>query len=373
MNPVAATALRGLPVRLISGLLTLGLCGAAAAQERWFQLEATIFTNEAPGYRDAERWNPDGQTLAYPEDTRRLGSLLDTLFIPALLPEADGDAEADPDPQDFRSDAVNASTANALGGPPLQAQPGLDLRAERRQRLLATGPFPPPDGEPWRFPDLERQGFLRLPNSASDFQQTNRALERSPDHRVLFHAVWRQPMPDEAGSQPLYVEGGRSYGDQSELQGHLSLYFNESRDRVVADADLWLSEFVVEPAAPVRVRLDETVDELTSLDRSAAEEQRSYPAPVTGAEDSPPDWRLPAVPAGLRPPWQRQVELPEDIVYRVSRVYRLQQARDMRSNEFYYVDHPALGMVITMQPYEPPELPEPEPAAGLDAELSPAQ
>lgn len=370
MKTGAAGALRGLPGSVIPGLLALLLCAGAAGQERWFQLEMSIFTNEAPGYRDAERWNPDGQTLAYPEGTRRLGSLLDTLFIPALLP--DPEPEPEQDPADSGLDATIASEPNGLNGPPLlQPQPTRDLRAARRERLLATGPYPPPEGTPWRFPDLEREGFLRLPAAASDFQQTNRALERSPDHRLLFHAVWRQPMPDEPGRQPLYVEGGRVYGDQSELQGHLSLYFNEPRDRVVVDADLWLSEFVVEPAAAVQARLDETLDGITALDETASDDRDSFLAPVTGVENSPPEWQLPAVPAGLRPPWQQQAEVPEEIAYRVSRVYRLRQAREMRSNEFYYLDHPALGMVITMQPYEPPELPEPE--LENETELAPGQ
>jgi hypothetical protein len=32
----------------------------------------------------------------------------------------------------------------------------------------------------------------------------------------------------------------------------------------------------------------------------------------------------------------------------------------MRSNEFHYMDHPALGIVVQVEPYEVPDLPEPE-------------
>ena len=34
----------------------------------------------------------------------------------------------------------------------------------------------------------------------------------------------------------------------------------------------------------------------------------------------------------------------------------MQQDRDMRSNEFHYLDHPALGVVILVKPYEKPPL-----------------
>ena len=32
----------------------------------------------------------------------------------------------------------------------------------------------------------------------------------------------------------------------------------------------------------------------------------------------------------------------------------MDQSREMRSNEFHYLDHPALGIVIQVEPYELP-------------------
>jgi len=52
-------------------------------------------------------------------------------------------------------------------------------------------------------------------------------------------------------------------------------------------------------------------------------------------------------------------------------VYHLHQSREMRSNEFHYVDHPALGLVVTVFPYEVPPLPESTPDPD-EAEASPA-
>jgi len=36
------------------------------------------------------------------------------------------------------------------------------------------------------------------------------------------------------------------------------------------------------------------------------------------------------------------------------------QSRDMRSNEFHYLDHPAVGIVVLVKPYTPPPLPAAE-------------
>jgi hypothetical protein len=34
--------------------------------------------------------------------------------------------------------------------------------------------------------------------------------------------------------------------------------------------------------------------------------------------------------------------------------------RELRSNEFHYLDHPAVGVLVQIQPYTLPPLPEPE-------------
>ena len=44
----------------------------------------------------------------------------------------------------------------------------------------------------------------------------------------------------------------------------------------------------------------------------------------------------------------------------INRVFHMQQSRDMRSTEFHYIDHPAMGIVILVEPYEVPPLPIPD-------------
>ena len=84
---------------------------------------------------------------------------------------------------------------------------------------------------------------MQLTPEDSDFQQTNRALKRSTEHRLLFHGLWRESVADPKDAVPLYVQGGLRYGDQHELQGAITLRFNENRDRIVIDSNLWLTEY----------------------------------------------------------------------------------------------------------------------------------
>ncbi len=46
----------------------------------------------------------------------------------------------------------------------------------------------------------------------------------------------------------------------------------------------------------------------------------------------------------------------DEPVYAPRIIYQLQQSREMRSDEFHYVDHPALGLIVTVLPYEVPPL-----------------
>ena len=85
-----------------------------------------------------------------------------------------------------------------------------------------------------------RDPLIALSSSASDFQQTNRALEHSPDYRLLAHEVWRQPLADEGKSTPIRIIGGRQRAGGFELMGTIDLHFNSRQDRIVLEINLIL-------------------------------------------------------------------------------------------------------------------------------------
>jgi hypothetical protein len=316
-----------LKLALVSGLLSLSASACLLAQgeeeERWFQIEVSIFSNEEAADRYEEQWQADRTKLGYPASLRRLDELMDLLMIDDLRAESPID-DGGFDALEQFSSAIDVSVA------PTKAE-------NRTAALLSTGPQPQRIGAGFNFYDLQRDAFVHLPLSESDFLQTNRAIDRSADHRLLFQGLWRQVVPAQEAATPIYIEGGLQYGDQHELQGSLSMRFNQNQDRVVADVNLWLTEFGV----------------------------------IVGPDTS---WKLPSVPTGLGGPQQSGVLDPlsqlnqsgefsvssQQPTYFPNRVFHLQQSRDMRSTEFHYVDHPALGLVIMVEPYEVPEIPLPE-------------
>lgn len=279
----------------IISLLLLQSPVQSYGQERWFQIEVSIFSNESITGRSEETWLPGSTDLDFPAGMSRLKQLQDILLTEKLI-------LASSEEQQPLSDDELA-----------------------RQLITGVGPEPATSGPGFRFYDFQRDAFLQLPDSASDFRQTNRALRQSPEHRLLYHGLWRQPVRQAEQALPLYVSGGEVTGGQPELAGSITIRFNENEDRVVIDADIWLSEF------------------------------------DSSAQDSG-NWRLPSVPQDVLEPLQKIFTensggFRTDSLSAPSRVYHMQQSREMRSNEFHYLDHPALGIVIMVEPYQVPLLP----------------
>ncbi|PCJ28662.1 MAG: hypothetical protein COA96_00315 [SAR86 cluster bacterium] len=274
----------------------------ASAQdgERWFQVEISIFSNEDLLDRNEEHWQADRLELEYPDKIQRLKQLSDLLLIDDL----------------FISDIE-------LSEPASEQQSDTAETADTDNLVLATAPIPNAGARNFSFFDYERDSFIQLPLSESDFRQSNRAIERTADHRLLYHGLWRQAMQNPNQATPIYIEGGREYGQQHELQGNITVRFNPNRDRIVLDTDLWLSEF------------------------SAAAELES-------------SWALPDIPSKMKNRNSIQNTDTQINQYGIRRIFHFQQSRDMRSGEFHYLDHPAMGIVILVEQYQVPPIPTPE-------------
>ncbi|MXZ32842.1 MAG: hypothetical protein F4Z20_05620, partial [Gammaproteobacteria bacterium] len=64
-------------------------------------------------------------------------------------------------------------------------------------------------------------------------------------------------------------------------------------------------------------------------------------------------WSLPPLPEALVE--TLGVEIPGNATApAISRIYTMRQQRELRSGEFHYLDHPALGIVVQITPYDLP-------------------
>ena len=269
-------------------LFGLLISSYSLAQERWFQIELSIFSNENIEDRNAESWLPSDYELNYPKNMRKL-SLLTDLFL------------SDHNLDDRLSDTGSASQEE------IDAMIRNDQLKNIRPRIKSTE-------SNFKLFDFSRNDFTQLSPVDSDFQQTNRTLERSSDHRLLYHGLWRQAVRQSSNAVPIYIEGGLRYGDNHELQGSVTIRFNENEDRVVVDTHIWLIEYSI-------------------------------------VKDSSAEWKLPQIPESIR---RESRKNSSSLTYFPNNVYVMEQSREMRSNEFHYLDHPALGLVISVKPYNVP-------------------
>ena len=258
------------------------------SQERWFQIELSIFTNEDILGRNAEYWEPSDSKLSHPRNARKLTSLGDFL-----------DYDQDSIETLMEDDSLSQEDIENI------------VREDQLKNIQPSVNFDSPD---FKLIDFSRDDFVQLSPDESDFQQTNRTLEREPGYRLLFHGLWHQAVQQKSNAVPVYIEGGLAYGDYHELQGSATIRFNESEDRVVIDAQLWLIEFSI-------------------------------------IRNSELDWPLPEIPETLKP---QNSATSSALTYYANKVYSMNQSREMRSNEFHYLDHPALGIIILVKPYDVP-------------------
>ena len=200
-------------------LFSFLISGYSFAQERWFQIELSIFSNENIEDRNAESWLPSDYELNYPKNMRKL-SLLSDLFL------------SDHNLDDRLSVTGSASQEE------IDAMIRNDQLKNIRPRIKSTE-------SNFKLFDFSRDDFTQLSPVDSDFQQTNRTLERSSDHRLLYHGLWRQAVRRSSNAVPIYIEGGLRYGDNHELQGSVTIRFNENEDRVVVDTHIWLIEYSI--------------------------------------------------------------------------------------------------------------------------------
>ena len=291
-------------------LLSISTSAQGQTSQRWFQIEVSIFSNESLADRDEEHWQTESNELNYPNPLRRLGQLSDLLITEQMIADAIAES-SEQDSLSTKEEATMEIDAEALAA------------IERLAQILPTGPqLASTEGE-FKFPDFLRDPHLQLTPDNSDFEQTNRALERSAEHRLLFHGLWRESVADPADAIPLYVQGGLRFDDQYELQGAITLRFNENRDRLVIDSNLWLTEY-------------------------------------SASADFESEWQLPAIPEAMQTDLDSLTRDEQGLQYGINRVFHMEQSREMRSNQFHYIDHPAIGIVILVKPIDVPPLVVPE-------------
>lgn len=179
-----------------------------------------------------------------------------------------------------------------------------------------------------RFPSESRNNSLPDSFQETDFNGSllniRETLAQKRGQRVLYSRRWHQGLLDKESAPHLYIYGGEQTGSYPELEGSIQI----SVERYLhVKTNLWLSKFGISDESTVGTPIgDETFAD--DFDEGFQE------LPVRL-----PDRPFQRIGEGLgQPP--------------VETVYLLNQDRRLRSKETHYIDHPALGIIIRIEPIE---------------------
>jgi len=214
-------------------------------------------------------------------------------------------------------------------------------------------------GQPWPGPFPEeyepKLSFKPLPPAAYQLNEQARKIDESPSRRVLLHTAWRQPgMPQEtalkvhfqrhipAGPDPVTEAETANETDSTTTPASAAGVSPEEGDlegliQVMLARYLHVrADIVFRPKLPAQTFPEALPAGFQPLPATSSDAMLSSAMPLSASE------------TGESGDTEEPLEIEQRPV-----VYRLEQIRRrMRSRELHYLDHPVIGMLIRITPYE---------------------
>lgn len=324
----------------------------AEPEERWYQVELLIFSRRATGGNGepiTEQWRSD-ISLSYPDN-----------WVMLQTPEQ-YDAElqlvAEKQQQALNMDRFFDFTeeATSQGVSDFEAPESAESSNKQDEALSPAIEALSPDfseaesdlaTEAETFPTLELRPYLFLPEEELALLEQANSLQRDKRFTLLFHQAWRQAPKSLSKTPALIISGGHQYGDHTELEGSIKLSIARY---LHLHTNLWLSEF--EPNyGQGKAHSEHSLTEHDWPDLPKA----------PSAEDDNDKFVL----SNLEQGWQGSLTLNalsggdeyNAILakpYLTRNIIKMTQSRRMRSNEVHYIDHPRMGVIIKLTPFERP-------------------
>ncbi|MFD2230599.1 CsiV family protein [Alkalimarinus sediminis] len=196
----------------------------------------------------------------------------------------------------------------------------------------------------------------RLDPSELKLNKSFKAMTRSKDYEVLEFAGWKQALIKEQPGIPLVITSGAQHGKHHELEGKLtfrrSRYLHLHADLYMADytqgANFNLQSWLLEDDnVATRIsqlhnnRLEQSTTEDNTTNILLSNSSNSNPETTTIEQESSD------LPATLDPALA-------EATYIATNIAHMNETRRMRSGEIHYLDHPKFGLLVTIEPTDPP-------------------
>ena len=203
--------------------------------------------------------------------------------------------------------------------------------------------------------EAEKLGFEILPADQLRLMDVVGRLVESPRYELLMHVAWRQPGLDREHAIPVWLKGGRIYGneytsidDQMELMDSIP-YVADPNEETTFKFDAQTPEALQQQLQQQRSEMDH--QGLYELEGKITVALSRYLHVYTDLVLRRP--RL-VVDEGETNAATAEYLASRAADTRILNNHRLKEHRRMRSKNLHYIDNPEFGMLILITPYEAP-------------------
>ncbi len=177
----------------------------------------------------------------------------------------------------------------------------------------------------------------RLPNNSLILNKSFKAMSRSNDFEVLEFAGWKQALIKDKTGIPLTIKTGEQFGERYELEGQLT--FRKNRYLHVK-ADLYLANYIEGTS--------------TNLQEWLLEDQLKAGSFSSTTQINPPPTKQSNVIMVQEEAREAFYTEESTTSYVASNIAHMSESRRMRSGEIHFLDHPKFGVLVTIEPTDPP-------------------
>ena len=359
------------------------LSGFATAQEQtpnWYQVEIIVFTQTLTATDTQESWSKD-IALAYPPGSTALKTQqqleAQQLQESELLQSVE---------QNLENGQITQKNTHTLNPEENLSNPNEASNSVNSETVSASSQQNPlyEDED-----NIERvntpEPFIILDEEEQSLSAIKSSLSRHNNYRVLTHKAWRQPAYEHDTEKAVILTGGDLFDDHYELEGTLTLRVSRY---LHVETNLWLTQFYPNygeasgytewPPLPQLPSLQSPLSSIPVTNQgseqalSSPENNPGFESETTATEKE----HLGALPNnGLtlsdaafdKPSFTFSFNQELDSLtnqtpgYIIDRIVLNKQSRKMRSGELHYLDHPVLGAIVKVTPWQQPDNSETEP------------
>ncbi|GAB2197000.1 CsiV family protein [Sessilibacter sp. MAH4] len=317
----------------------------SSADDRWYQVEIIAFSQTLTALDTSESW-PNSIALAYPPGTVTLNS----------------SESGNQDSTDFQSEISSTSSTlqepnssfshNGENSPSNLTETTANIGNDIS--VIHSAEAPNNSANPYI-----KNLFKTVPEEELNLKEEKKRLEQNNRYRVLRHVAWRQPIGERTDAKAVVLTGGDKYDNHFELEGTVSL---SAARYLHIQTNLWLTQFYPnlgdQTVATIWPSLPE-IPKSSGINNSGTDINRQSGAINFGSnsDNSAISFNSQKSTNSFSQFSDQSFSLtnfkPQRKSYSVDQIVLLSETRKMRSNELHYIDHPTMGLLVKVTPWNP--------------------